>query len=84
MKKIYLIQYEEIIDCETSNDVQAFENKKDAQKEFNKLKKQINKDYDFENLEWDVEESDDEFCAYPDGEYLDSHILLTLKELDLK
>ena len=33
--------------------------------------------------EWEVDESNNEFCAYPDGEYLDYHLLLTLQELNL-
>lgn len=83
-KKIYLVQFEEVENLEKiCEKVEAFEKEKDAQTYFQSVVESLKEDYENKLEDWEVDESNNEFCAYPDGEYLDFHLLLTLKELNL-
>lgn len=82
MTTIYLVQCEEVDNLEKVMEVEkAFKEKEDAQKFFNQLVNEIKEDNNFD--EWEVDEYEGEWCAYPDGEYLDRHFLVTWKAIPL-
>lgn len=82
MKTIYLVQCEEVDNLEKVMETEkAFENKKDAIQHFNELIEEIKSDNNLE--EWVIDDYEGEWCAYPDGEYLDTHFLVTWKAIPL-
>jgi hypothetical protein len=84
MKLVYLVQFEELEDMEKICDsIKAFEKEEDAKAYFNDAVESLKENPNYDLSEWEVDESDNEFCAYPDGEYLDSHLLVTIKAIPL-
>ena len=82
MKIIYLVQTEEVDNIEKiSEDEKAFQNKEDAIAHFNETIERIKSENNLED--WEIDESMGEWCAYPDGQYLDKHFLVTWKALPL-
>jgi hypothetical protein len=84
MKKIYIIQLENVNDMERlDNGITAFENEDDAKKFYKETLDTIKKDNAEVLEDWEIEEDENSFSAYPDGMYLDNHIDLYLQEITL-
>lgn len=85
MKKVYLVQIEEIDDYEVLQDESYLFNKeKDAQNHFQELVKQLKEEYESDLEDWVVDESDNEFIAYEEGYYSQTHISVILSEKEVK
>jgi cell shape-determining protein MreC len=85
MKKVYLVQIEEIDDYEVLQDeIELFNNEKDAQNHFQELVKQLKEEYESDLEDWVVDESDNEFIAYEEGYYSQTHISVILSEKEVK
>lgn len=84
MKKIYIVQLENVNDMERlDNGITAFENEDDAKKFFKETLDTIKKDNAEVFEDWEIEEDENSFSAYPDGRYLEDHFDLYLQEITL-
>ena len=84
MKKIYIIEIENVNDFEClDNGITAFEKEDDAKKFYKETLDTIKKD-NAEVLEnWEIEEDENSFSAYPEGKYLKDHFDLYLQKITL-
>ncbi len=84
MRKIFLVECE-IVDTmsKVSDEVAAFESEEKAREFYNELVEKI-KDKNKSTFEyWVEEESENSISWYPDGSYLDDHIDVSIREVDL-
>ena len=84
MKKIYIVQLENVNDMERlDNGITAFENEDDAKKFYKETLDTIKKDNAKVLDDWEIEEDENSFSAYIDGRYAEDHIDLYLQEITL-
>ena len=84
MGKIYIVQLENVNDMERlDNGITAFKNEDDARKFYKKTLDTIKKDNAEVLKNWEIEEDENSFSAYPDGRYLEDHCDLYLQEITL-
>lgn len=84
MKKIYIVQLENVNDLERlDNGITAFENEDDAKKFYKETLDAIKKDNAKVFEDWEIEEDETSFSAYPDGRYLEDHFDMEIRELEL-
>lgn len=80
MKKIYLVVSSAVNDCEDYGiGTIAFDSRAKAEKFFRsqvEQEKEAIKDFD-----WVIEESEDSFCAYEDGNYSANHTIQEIREM---
>lgn len=84
MEKIYIVQLENVNDLERlDNGITAFKNEDDARKFYKETLDTIKKDNAEVLEDWEIEEDENSFSAYPDGRYLEDHFDLYLQEITL-
>ena len=84
MEKIYIVQLENVNDLERiDNGITAFKNEDDAKKFYKETLDTIKKDNAEVFEDWEIEEDENSFSAYPDGRYLEDHFDLFLQEITL-
>lgn len=84
MEKIYIVQLENVNDMERlDNGITAFKNEDDAKKFYKETLDAIKKDNAEVFEDWEIEEDENSFSAYPEGMYLDNHFDLYLQEITL-
>ena len=84
-KNIFIVQTDFLNDGENcSYQLQAFQDKKDAQKYFNELVTKEKEDIK-DREDWVVDEdSETSFEAYEDGYYSDNHSVISLKTIKIQ
>jgi hypothetical protein len=84
MRKIFLVECE-IVDTmsKVSDEVTAFESEEKAKEFYNDIVEKI-KVANKSTFEcWEEEESENSISWYPNGSYLDDHIDVSIREVDL-
>lgn len=81
--KIYIVRIDEVADYATENyALEAFYNKNDAKKRFDEILADAKSQDWMEG--WEVEESEDSFSAWPDGEWGTDHYAIYIEEVEVK
>lgn len=84
-KNIFIVQTDFLNDGENcSYEIQAFQDKEDAQKYFNELVTKEKEDIK-DKEDWVIsEDSETSFEAYEDGYYSDNHSVISLKTIKIQ
>lgn len=82
--EIYVVIVEYVSDLErVENEITPFKNKEDAQKYYKTELQKVKKDFAQTFKDWEIEEDENTFSAYPDGRYLEDHFDMEIRELKL-
>lgn len=82
--EIYVVIVEYVSDLErVENEITPFKNKEDAQKYYKTELQKVKKDFAQTFKNWEIEEDENAFSAYPDGRYLEDHFDMEIRELKL-
>lgn len=82
--EIYVVIVEYVSDLErVENEITPFKNKEDAQKYYKTELQKVKKDFAQTFKDWEIEEDENAFSAYPDGRYLEDHFDMEIRELKL-
>jgi len=82
--EIYVVKVEYVSDMErVENEITPFRDKKDAQKYYKTELQRAKKDFAQVFEDWEIEEDENSFSAYPDGRYMEDHFDMEIRELEL-
>lgn len=82
--EIYVVIVDYVSDLErVENEITPFKNKEDAQKYYKTELQKVKKDFAQTFKDWEIEEDENAFSAYPDGRYLEDHFDMEIRELKL-
>lgn len=80
--KIYIVRIDDVADYETlHHDLEAFYKKDDAKKRFDEILADA-KSEDWLD-DWETEETEDSFSAWPNGEWGTDHYEITIEEVEV-
>lgn len=81
--KIYIVRVDDVADYATlHHDLEAFYKKEDAKKRYDEILNDAKSEDWLDG--WEVEETEDSFSAWPDGEWGTDHYEITIEEVDVK
>lgn len=82
--EIYVVTVEYVSEFErVENEIIPFKNKEDAQKYYKTELQKVKKDLAQVLEDWEIEEDENAFSAYPDGRYSEDHFDMEIRELKL-
>ena len=87
MKKIYLVSQIEVVDYEDFSPInEAFVDFADAKNRYQELKREIKSAYDIDpdDTSWVEVENDNFYSLYKDGDYSNTHVNITITELEVQ